>query len=54
MKSSVSRSIGLTGGFYPIVLGDLIAYGRYRVVHKLGFGGSSTIWLSRDQQLEKK
>jgi serine/threonine-protein kinase SRPK3 len=38
------------GGFHPIVVGDLLAHGRYRVIHKLGFGGSSTIWLARDQQ----
>ena len=28
---------------------NLFAEGRYRVVHKLGFGGSSTIWLAREQ-----
>jgi serine/threonine protein kinase len=31
-------------------IGDEFAHGRYRVIHKLGFGGSSTIWLARDQQ----
>jgi serine/threonine-protein kinase SRPK3 len=40
------------GGFHPIVVGNLFAHGRYRVIHKLGFGGSSTIWLARDQQKE--
>jgi serine/threonine protein kinase len=40
------------GGYHPIVIGDLFADGRYRVIHKLGFGGSSTIWLARDQQKE--
>ena len=38
------------GGLHPIVVGDQFAHGRYRVIHKLGFGGSSTIWLARDQQ----
>src|ERR1700761_3690364 len=38
------------GGFHPISIGDEFAHGRYRVIHKLGFGGSSTIWLARDQQ----
>ncbi|KAJ7619573.1 kinase-like domain-containing protein [Roridomyces roridus] len=38
------------GGFHPMSIGDEFAHGRYRVIHKLGFGGSSTIWLARDQQ----
>ena len=37
------------GGFHPISIGDCFAQGRYRVLHKLGYGGSSTIWLARDQ-----
>lgn len=35
------------GGFHPVHLGDVYD-GRYRVVHKLGFGGFSTVWLARD------
>ncbi|KAI1644296.1 kinase-like protein [Daldinia loculata] len=35
------------GGFHPVHLGDV--YDRhYRVVHKLGFGGFSTVWLARE------
>lgn len=30
-------------------IGDVFAKGRYKVVHKLGFGGSSTVWLAREQ-----
>jgi serine/threonine-protein kinase SRPK3 len=37
------------GGFHPVAIADLFAEGRYRVVHKLGSGGSSTIWLAREQ-----
>ena len=37
------------GGFLPVSIGDVLAQGRYRVVHKLGFGGASTIWLGRNQ-----
>jgi len=37
------------GGFHPVAIADLFAEGRYRVVHKLGSGGSSTIWLAREE-----
>ncbi|TFK51984.1 kinase-like protein [Heliocybe sulcata] len=37
------------GGFHPVSIGDCYAQQRYRVVHKLGYGGSSTVWLARDQ-----
>lgn len=37
------------GGFHPVAIGDVFGQGRYRVVHKLGFGGSSTIWLARNR-----
>ena len=33
---------------HPLSIGDVFAGGRYKVLHKLGFGGSSTIWLARD------
>ncbi|KAJ3830468.1 kinase-like domain-containing protein [Lentinula raphanica] len=38
------------GGFHPISIGDCFAQGRYRVLHKLGYGGSSTVWLARDRE----
>ncbi|KAJ8125209.1 hypothetical protein O1611_g8430 [Lasiodiplodia mahajangana] len=40
------------GGYHPITIGDCL-HGRYRVVHKLGFGGYSTTWLARDVQQSK-
>ena len=40
------------GGFHPIALGEEFAHGRYRVIHKLGKGSFSTIWMARDQQKE--
>ena len=36
------------GGLHPVSIGDVFADGRYKVLHKLGYGGSSTIWLVRD------
>jgi hypothetical protein len=36
------------GGFHPVTIGDVLA-DRYLIVHKLGFGGWSTIWMARDQ-----
>jgi serine/threonine-protein kinase SRPK3 len=36
------------GGFHPVSIGDIYANGRYKILHKLGFGGSSTVWLARD------
>ncbi|THH03801.1 hypothetical protein EW145_g5996 [Phellinidium pouzarii] len=41
------------GGFHPISIDDCFAQGRYRVLHKLGYGGSSTVWLARDQEQER-
>ncbi|KAJ0164541.1 Serine/threonine-protein kinase SRPK [Colletotrichum tanaceti] len=38
-----------TGGYHPIQPGDRLD-GRYRVVHKLGYGAYSTIWLARDDR----
>lgn len=35
-------------GFHPVRIGDRFEDGQYQIVHKLGFGGSSTIWLARD------
>ncbi|KAF8332972.1 kinase-like domain-containing protein [Amanita rubescens] len=35
-------------GLHPVSIGDVFADGRYKVLHKLGYGGSSTIWLARD------
>ena len=37
------------GGFHPIRLGDYLFNGRYYIVHKLGYGRYSTVWLARDR-----
>ncbi len=41
------------GGYHPVHFGDELANGRYRIVHKLGYGAYSTVWLARDQFAEK-
>ncbi|KAL2816426.1 kinase-like domain-containing protein [Aspergillus cavernicola] len=38
------------GGYHPVMLGDEFCSGRYRIVHKLGFGRSATTWLAEDTQ----
>ena len=37
------------GGYHPIQLGDEFSKRRYHVVHKLGYGRYSTVWLVRDR-----
>lgn len=35
------------GGLHPIYLGDVLD-DRYKICRKLGFGGTSTVWLAKD------
>ncbi|KAG7407039.1 Serine/threonine-protein kinase SRPK [Fusarium oxysporum f. sp. rapae] len=37
------------GGYHPIESGDSLSDGRYRVLHKLGWGSYSTTWAAKDQ-----
>ena len=39
------------GGLHPIHIEDSLDCGRYTVIHKLGYGLFSTIWLARDVTL---
>ena len=41
------------GGFHPIHLGDTLSDGRYRIIHKLGHGGFSTVWLAREESQKR-
>ncbi|KAJ5710993.1 hypothetical protein N7488_005149 [Penicillium malachiteum] len=35
-------------GLHPLIIGDSLKCGRYRVVHKLGSGSFAIVWLCRD------
>ena len=37
------------GGYHPTHLGDRFKDGRYRILHKLGWGAYATVWLARDE-----
>ncbi|KAE8414793.1 kinase-like domain-containing protein [Aspergillus pseudocaelatus] len=39
------------GGYHPITLRDTFKNGRYKVYHRLAWGGFSTIWLAGDREL---
>jgi serine/threonine-protein kinase SRPK3 len=41
------------GGYHPTTIKDIFDGGRYKVVHKLGWGGYSTTWLARDKDRER-
>ncbi|PYH92296.1 protein kinase [Aspergillus ellipticus CBS 707.79] len=41
------------GGYHPTHIGDRHLDGRYEIVHKLGHGGYSTVWLTRDHKLSR-
>ena len=41
------------GGYHPVRIGDVYSERRYRVIHKLGFGSYSTVWLARDQKMNR-
>ena len=38
------------GGYHPVALGDTLKDGRYKLLHKLGWGGYSTVWAARDER----
>jgi F0F1-type ATP synthase assembly protein I len=38
------------GGYHPVNLGDTFKDGHYKLYHKLGWGGYSTVWLASDRE----
>ncbi|KAJ5085091.1 hypothetical protein N7532_009862 [Penicillium argentinense] len=41
------------GGYHPVDLGDTFGNDRYKVYHKLGWGGFSTVWLAKDRDRQQ-
>ncbi|KAJ9099262.1 hypothetical protein QFC21_004143 [Naganishia friedmannii] len=41
------------GGYHPIHIGDDFNNGRYTIVRKLGWGHFSTVWLARDNTINR-
>lgn len=41
------------GGYHPVQIGDRYSNGRYQIVHKLGSGSYSTVWLARDSEINR-
>lgn len=37
-------------GCHPVCLNDTFKGGRYKISHKLGWGGHSTVWLAKDRK----
>lgn len=40
----------VAGGYHPVHIGDKYKSERYEIVHKLGFGSHSTVWLAQDRR----
>ncbi|KAG6138389.1 hypothetical protein E4U28_004239 [Claviceps purpurea] len=38
------------GGYHPVALGDVLKGGRYKILHKLGWGSYATTWAAKDQK----
>ncbi|KAJ5935369.1 hypothetical protein N7466_004916 [Penicillium verhagenii] len=41
------------GGYHPVTLGDVFKNDRYKIYHKLGWGGYSTVWLAKDRDQDQ-
>jgi serine/threonine-protein kinase SRPK3 len=37
------------GGYHPLEIGDQLHNGRYEIIHRLGHGAYSTVWLALDR-----
>ena len=41
------------GGYHPLEIGERVHDGRYLILHRLGHGGFSTVWLALDQSYDE-
>lgn len=44
------RCFPIAGGYHPVQVGELFNSGRYAVMHFLGQGHYSTVWMVRDTE----
>ena len=42
----------IPGGFHPVAIGDTFYDGKYRVLHRVGRGAYSTVWLAENLHYE--
>lgn len=42
------------GGYHPVHIGDTFLQGKYVVVHKLGHGNMSTVWLAAEETTQQE
>lgn len=38
------------GGYHPVHLSEKLKSDRFEILHKLGWGGYSTVWLAKDRE----
>ena len=38
-----------SGGYHPVEIDDKLHHDRYRILHKLGYGSSATVWLALNE-----
>src|SRR5690554_4623722 len=51
-SESEPRERYLENKYYPLRIGEVLA-GKYRIEHKLGWGGFSTVWMAQDTRENK-